>query len=89
MEPHRNQPVHMHYSPYQFATAEQMAEPKKQVVAERKEWKKMTEEQNRKTRNLGSTMPVSVAHVVSSRPQAFISPNPPDVMRSSKSVFGC
>ena len=42
----------------------------------------------RDTHNLGSTLPIEVAHHITSRPNAFISPNNPDVMRQVKSVFG-
>lgn len=80
--------MHLHYSPYQFATAEQIAEPKKQVVKEKKYAVKSYAERKMATRNLGSTMSRVEAHEVSSLPNAFISPNLPDVMRQSKSVFG-
>ena len=80
--------MHLHYSPFQFATAEQVAEPKKQVVKEKKYLVKVNAERKTATRNLGSTMTCTEAHEVSSLPNAFISPNLPDVMRQSKSVFG-
>jgi hypothetical protein len=80
--------MHLHYSPFQFATAEQVAEPKKQVVKEKKYMVKVHNERKTATRNLGSTMTCVEAHEVSSLPNAFISPNLPDVMRQSKSVFG-
>ena len=80
--------MHLHYSPFQFATAEQVAEPKKQVVKEKKYMVKSHNERKTATRNLGSTMTCVEAHEVSSLPNAFISPNLPDVMRQSKSVFG-
>ena len=80
--------MHLHYSPYQFATAEQVAEPKKQVVKEKKYLVKSVAERKAATRNLGATMSCAEAHEISSLPNAFISPNLPDVMRQSKSVFG-
>lgn len=79
---------HLHFSPFQFATAEQMAEPPKQVKAERLLMKKSREESERKTRDMGSTIPCSMAHLVSSLPNAFVSPNSPDSMRIAKAVFG-
>lgn len=79
---------HSHYSPYQFATAEQTAEPKKQVVAEKKQLLSVNQARHTKTRNLGSTMPHSMAMSASSTPNAFISPNAPDAMRQIKAVFG-
>ena len=80
--------MHLHYSPFQFATAEQVAEPKKQVVKEKKYLQQSVAERKNKTKDLGCTMPSMVAKEVSSLPNAFISPNNPDVMRQSKSVFG-
>ena len=80
--------VHLHYSPFQFATGAQLAEPKKQVVKEKKYLVKAREDRKTATRNLGATMTREEAHQVSSMPNAFISPNLPDVMRQSKSVFG-
>jgi len=80
--------MHLHYSPYQFATSEQVAEPKKQVVKEKKYLMKSYTERKTMTRNLGATMSCAEAHEVSSLPNAFISPNLPDVMRQTKAVFG-
>ena len=77
-----------HYSPYQFATAQQLAEPHKKCVADKKLYEEMCLKRKRDTRNLGSTLPIEVAHYITSRPNAFISPNNPDVMRQVKSVFG-
>ena len=79
---------HLHFSPFQFASAEQVAESPMQVRAERKHVAKSNAEMKRKTQDMGCTMPVAEAHVVSSSPNAFVSPNGPDVMRSAKSVFG-
>ena len=80
--------THLHFSPFQFATDAQLAEPKKQVVKERKHLLSALQERKAKTHDLGSTMSCSEAHEVSSLPNAFISPNLPDVMRQSKAVFG-
>jgi hypothetical protein len=79
---------HLHYSPYQHLTVEQTAIPHKKVVSEIHLWNEMCLKRHRETRDLGATLKVSVANLISSRPNAFISPNPPDVMRQSKSVFG-
>jgi len=79
---------HLHFSPFQFATVEQVAEPKKQVVKEKKYLQQVAVERKNKTKDLGCTMPRMVAKEISSLPNAFISPNKPDVMRQSKSVFG-
>jgi hypothetical protein len=79
--------MHLHYSPYQFSSSEQLAEPKKQIVKEKKFLMKSIAERKSATRNLGCTMTRDEAHEVCSLPNAFISPNLPDVMRQSKSVF--
>jgi hypothetical protein len=77
-----------HYSPYQFSTTEQLAESRKEVVDQKKLCDEMCMKRKRETQNLGSTIPVELAHRVSSLPNAYISPNSPDVMRQIKSVFG-
>ena len=79
---------HLHFSPFQFATAQQLAVPQKQVVKERKYLAHCNSERKMATRDLGCCMSVAHAHEVSSLPNAFISPNLPDVMRQSKAVFG-
>ena len=75
------------YSPYQFSTSEQTILPHKEIVAEKKLFEEMCNKRKRDTHNLGSTMPIGVAHLVTSLPNAYISPNSTDVMRESKSVF--
>ena len=80
--------MHQHYSPFQFSTPEQMAEPKKKVVKEKKQYLAFCAEKKRATNDLGCTMPVAVAHELCNLPNAFISPNLPDVMRQAKAVFG-
>lgn len=82
---------HQHYSPYQFSTGMQMAHSgsdKKKVVREKKYVVAAHAERKRLTHNLGSTMPLAVAHEICSLPNAFISPNLPDTMRQAKAVFG-
>ena len=80
--------MHIHYSPFQLGTAEQIAEPPKQVRAERAFMAKAKAEMDKKTKDMGCTFSRADALVVSSLPNAFISPNGPDVMRSAKAVFG-
>ena len=77
-----------HYSPFRFNTVEQLAEPTKQVKKERAQSVKMSVERRRRTHDMGATMSVEMAHGTSSTPTAYISPNPPDVCRMAKSVFG-
>jgi hypothetical protein len=76
-----------HFSPYQFSTAEQIAEPHKKVVAQKKEMVDCYMRRKREGQNLGCTITVAEAHSITSLPTAFISPNPPDVMRQTKSLF--
>ena len=76
--------VHMHYSPFQFATSEQVAEGDvgvKKVVAK---LKKMTA-RDKLTPKL---MSCEEARSIPGTPTAFISPNSVDVMRTAHSVFG-
>jgi len=77
--------MHLHYSPYQFATAEQAATNNVDV-------KKVLKTLKRKTAGDKLTpklMTRDEAHSIPGTPTAFISPNSPDVMRTAKSVFGC
>jgi len=79
---------HAHYSPFQFSTGKQMAAEHRKVVKEKKHVKAAHNESKRKTHDMGSTMSIAVAHDICSLPNAFISPNQPDVMRQAKAVFG-
>jgi hypothetical protein len=77
--------VHYHYSPYQFATDVQAAE--NDVDARR--IMRVNKKLIRKDSKLApSTMPRHEALMITGTPNAFIAPNPPDVMRMSKHVFG-
>jgi len=76
-----------HYSPFQFSTSVQTVEPHKQVVAEKKFMLNACEKRKREGHDLGATMPIADAHLVSSLPNAYISPNSADGMRQIKSVF--
>ena len=80
-------PQHMHYSPYQFSTEEQTILPKKEVVKEKKLVVSFKAEIKKKTHDLGCTMPIAVAHEVSSLPNAYISPNGVSEMKDIKAVF--
>jgi hypothetical protein len=76
--------VHYHYNPFQFATDVQAAENKVDVRHILKVNKKLA----RKDSKLApSTMPRHDALMITGTPNAFIAPNPPDVMRMSKHVF--
>lgn len=52
--------------------------------------KKITAKDTAKAKHIPSTMSREQAHeiIANKSPNAFISPNPPDVMRQIKSVFG-
>ena len=78
---------HLHYSPFQWSTAEQTILPKKEVMKEKSLLVTSIADRKRKTRNLNSTIPLGIARSVSSHPNAFISPNSVDVMRDIKDVF--
>jgi len=73
---------HLHYSPFQFATAVEVSEydvNAKKVVAT---LKKLTSKD--KTHDLHSTMSCSEAAMIPGSPNAFISPNPVGVMKDIK-----
>ena len=78
---------HMHYSPFQFATAEQTILPKREVVKEKKLMVALKTERKAKTHDLGCTMPLATAHSISDLPNAFISPNGLSEMKDIKAVF--
>jgi hypothetical protein len=80
-------PQHMHYSPFQFSTAEQTILPKKEVIKEKKLMVSLKADRKSKTHDLGSTMPLAVAHSVSDLPNAYISPNGVAQMKDIKAVF--
>lgn len=81
---------HLHYSPFQFATAEQVSEHDVSAKKAVKTLKKITAKDTAKAKQIPTTMPRAEAHEVIANvsPNAFISPNPPDVMRMAKAVFG-
>ena len=63
------------------------AEPAKQVKKEHAQSMKMCVERKKRTRDMGSTMPLEVAHGISSTPTAYISPNLPDACRDAPSHY--
>jgi hypothetical protein len=77
--------VHYHYSPYQFATDVQAAENE----VDSRHILKVNKKLARKDSKLApSIMSRHEALMITGTPNAFIAPNPPDVMRMSKHVFG-
>lgn len=81
---------HLHYSPFQFATDVQASEHDVNAHRAQKTIKKITAKDTAKAKHIPSTMSREQAHeiIANKSPNAFISPNPPDVMRQIKSVFG-
>ena len=77
--------VHTHYSPFQFATEVQVSEHKVSVKAITAPTKRLT----RKDKIAPVLLSRAEAHSIVGSPNAFISPNSVDVMRTVKSVFGC
>jgi len=76
--------VHLHYSPFQFATEEQAATHNvgvKKVVAK---LNKMTARDKLAPKLMSREEALSIPGT----PTAFISPNTVDVMRTAHSVFG-
>ena len=76
--------VHLHYSPFQFATDVQVSEHDVGVKKMASKLKKMTA-RDKLTPKL---MSCQEARSIPGTPTAFISPNPVDVMRTAHSVFG-
>jgi hypothetical protein len=70
---------HLHYSPFQFATVEEVSNTDVSVKKVLKTLKKLT--RHDKTHDMGSTMSCSEAAMVPGSPTAFISPNAIGVMK--------
>jgi hypothetical protein len=73
---------HLHYSPFQFATAVEVSDYDVSVKKVVNTLKKLT--RHDKTHNLGSTMSCAEAASIPGSPTAFISPNKIDTMRDIK-----
>jgi hypothetical protein len=78
--------MHLHFSPFQFATAVQVSDydvsAKKVVATLKKLTRKDTAESHRL--GMGSVMSCSEADMIPGSPNAFISPNPVGVMADIK-----
>jgi hypothetical protein len=81
---------HLHYSPFQWANSVQASEQDVSAKKAVKTLNKITAKDAAKAKHIPTTMPRAAAHEVIANvsPNAFISPNPPDVMRMAKAVFG-
>jgi hypothetical protein len=73
--------MHLHYSPFQFATAVEVATNDVNVGKVLKTLKSLTKKDTAKTKNMGSTMTVEEAARIPGTPNAFISPNNVGVMK--------
>jgi hypothetical protein len=76
--------MHLHYSPFQFATAEEVADCDVSATKVVKTLKKLTAKDTSKTHDMKSTMPCASASMIPGTPNAFISPNPVGVMKDIK-----
>jgi hypothetical protein len=76
--------VHLHYSPYQFATDVQAAEQKVDGMKMAKKLNKMVA----KDKLMPKLMSRDEAKGIPGSPNAFIAPNPIDEMRMIRDVFG-
>jgi hypothetical protein len=73
--------MHLHYSPFQFATVEEVSTDDVNVGKVLKTLKTLTKKDTRKTHDMGSTMPCAEAERIPGTPTAFISPNLPGTMK--------
>ena len=80
--------VHLHYSPFQFATGDQVLEHDVSTKKILKTNARLTKKDATKAKLIPTTMPCSEAHQIIGTPNAFISPNSVDGMRMVRSVFG-
>ena len=73
--------MHLHYSPFQAATALEVVTSDISVPKIVKTLKRLVKKDTSKTHNMGSTMSCSEAEMIPGSPTAFISPNKIDSMR--------
>jgi hypothetical protein len=76
--------MHLHYSPFQFATDVQASNDHVNVYKTAKTLAKLTTGDAKMKKNLDCTMSVSDAAMIMGSPNAFISPNPVGVMKDLK-----
>ena len=82
--------VHLHYSPYQWATSLQASEGEVSVKRILAVNKKLLKKDASRAHQLKSTISRAEAHEIcyNTSPTAFISPNSVGAMREIKEVFG-
>jgi len=76
--------MHLHYSPFQFATDVEVADGDVSVGKVAKVLKTLTAKDTSKTHDMGSTMSCASASMIPGTPNAFISPNPVGTMKDIK-----
>jgi len=76
--------MHLHYSPFQFATAEEVSTGDVSVMKVEKVLKALTKKDTSKTHDMHSTMSCADASRIPGTPNAFISPNPVGAMKDLK-----
>jgi hypothetical protein len=79
--------MHLHYSPFQFATGVEVSDydvSGKKIV---KTLKTITRKDDSKTKNMNSTMSCEEASRIPGTPNAFVSPNLPGTMKDMKLVM--
>lgn len=76
--------MHLHYSPFQFATEVEVVDSDVSAMKVVKTLKALVKKDTSKTHDMGSTMPCAAAAAIPGTPTAFISPNLPGVMKDIK-----
>ena len=76
--------MHLHYSPFQFATGVEVSTGDVSAMKVEKVLKTLTKKDTSKTHDMHSTMPCADAARIPGTPTAFISPNSVGAMRDIK-----
>jgi len=76
--------MHLHYSPFQFATALEVSDYDVNASKVAKVLKSLTKKDTSKTHDMKSTMSCHDASMIPGTPNAFISPNPVGAMKDIK-----
>ena len=76
--------MHLHYSPFQFATGVEASTCDVDARKVAKTLKTLTKKDTSKSRNLDATMSCAEADAIPGTPTAFISPNPVGTMKDIK-----
>jgi hypothetical protein len=79
--------MHLHYSPFQFATPVEVSEGDVNAHKVVSVLKTLTKKDTSKTHNMGATMSCEAASRIPGSPNAFISPNAVGAMKDIKMVM--